>query len=237
MTTKNVLGFVSVLLLAASPVRAQAVQSVGARLEGELAKRVLWDEPGNGELWAAGLTYKASFTPAGTTFVPVLGAAAPRNTPVAFALASVTVAGEPVALGAVARPEHAGERVVFDHGRVREVWDARPTELEQTFELDLARHDGEVVVRLDVATELERVRDERGLAFVGEHGSVRYSNAVAWDARHVPVAKTGATAWSSPVVCARMPFASSACNERKVKWANGPRCWQVCPKRAPNCSN
>lgn len=188
MTTKNVLGFVSVLLLAASPVRAQAVQSVGARLEGELAKRVLWDEPGNGELWVAGLTYKASFTPAGTTFVPVLGTAAPRNTPVAFALASVTVAGEPVALGAVARPEHAGERVVFDHGRVREVWDARPTELEQTFELDLARHDGDVVVRLDVATELERVRDERGLAFVGEHGSVRYSNAVAWDARHVPVA-------------------------------------------------
>ncbi|MBK7875317.1 MAG: hypothetical protein IPJ77_06145 [Planctomycetes bacterium] len=185
---KNVLGLLSLLVFVAQPLRAQTVPSVGHSLEAELSKRVLWDEPGNGELWVAGLTYKASFTAAKSTFVPVLGASAPKNTPVEFALASVTVAGEPVALGAAAHPERAGDRVVFDHGGVREVWDARPKELEQTFELDLARVDGDVIVRLDVATELERVRDEQGLAFVGEHGSVRYSNAVAWDEHRAPIA-------------------------------------------------
>ena len=43
--------------------------------------RVLHDDPGDGALWAAGRTYKASFDRNGLTYIPFFGPNSPKNSP------------------------------------------------------------------------------------------------------------------------------------------------------------
>jgi len=141
-----------------------------------LGDAVLYGTGGDGRLWASGATYKASFGAEGFTYVPFLGPKAPRNHPVHFALASVRVGGRTVAFTPDSAPIRNGDRVEFDRGVVREVYDLTPHGVEQTFVVDGALP-GDVEVELKVTTDLVEDASVPGLQFAGERGCVRYGAA------------------------------------------------------------
>ncbi|MEM6673370.1 MAG: hypothetical protein AAF726_11045 [Planctomycetota bacterium] len=148
----------------------------------ELCSRLFLDEPGDGRTWARGATYKASFGPEGFTYTPFLGSDAPRSFPVAFDLEHVTVAGETLPLGARARSRD--DRVVsLDRGSVVEVYHLAERQVEQTFVIDELPGRGEIVLSLDVDTDLAPAVDGAGFTFTDDPGGVRYGGATAYDAR------------------------------------------------------
>jgi hypothetical protein len=66
---------------------ATAQQLLAGRPASALGQ-VFYTQGADGRTWASGDTYKASFGVEGFTYVPFLGARAPQNYPVHFALAS-----------------------------------------------------------------------------------------------------------------------------------------------------
>ncbi len=137
--------------------------------------RVVHDAPGDGRLWACGATWKASFGRDGFVYVPALGGA-PRNFPRHLRLAGVRVGGELLPFAANAVPERDGDRMTFDRGCVREVFDLRLREVEQTFVVD-TRLPGEVELELVVASELVEDAAAPGIQFGCAFGGVDYGDA------------------------------------------------------------
>jgi hypothetical protein len=143
---------------------------------------VYFDEPGDGLVWALGRSYKASFSPAGSTFIPFLGSCAPRNYPVTFRLASVTVGDRAIAFDPNAFAVRDGARVTFDRGSLVELYTASLDSLEQEFAFTSSPGDGDLVLRLDVTSSLAAAESADGLRWANELGAVSYSRAVVVDA-------------------------------------------------------
>ncbi len=162
--------------------------------------RVAHDEPGDGRLWACGTDWKASFGKDGFTFVPRLPEA-PRNMPLHFRVARVAVGGRALAIDGGAAPRRDGDRVTFARGALREVYDLSLAHVEQSFVIDAAQS-GDVVVDLDVATELREDPRRPGLQFASEFGEVYYGDAfVVRDG-----AKTAITSeWNGTTLRLRVP--------------------------------
>ncbi|MEM9799107.1 MAG: hypothetical protein AAGA20_02210 [Planctomycetota bacterium] len=176
----------SLLGLAPAALANESAQSfdVDAALEAALAvsrTSVMYDAPAADEIDARGATWKAHFTPNGATYVPFLGADAPRNFPVTFRLVSATLGG--VELPLVDRPTvtREGDRVVLDHGAVLEVYDLEPTSIEQSFILPRRTRRGELEIQMDVESDLAAASAGRALRFEGAFGAVRYGEAFALD--------------------------------------------------------
>ena len=148
----------------------------------ELLSRVLFDEPGDGSLWAHGATWKMSFEAGAATYYPFLGSAAPRNFPIRFALRSASQGGEVLDLGVSEAAYVDGDRVVIDHGSLREIYRVEPREVEQLFLMERPAGQGELVIELDVDTELARFESLQHLEYTSEFGGVSYSRAIAIDA-------------------------------------------------------
>ena len=142
---------------------------------------VLFREPVNGILYAQGTTWKAEFGPSGSVYVPFLGANAPRNFPVSFELASASVGGVEIELSAAPTVRRDGDRVIIDHGSILEIYDLAEESVEQSFVLPSRDNAGEVMVRMNVDTELEGTTAGHGLRFAGQHGGVNYGAAFAFD--------------------------------------------------------
>jgi hypothetical protein len=138
--------------------------------------RLVFDAPGDGRLWAAGETYKASFGAEGFVYIPFLGSDAPRNFPVQFVLRSVRVAGRDVAFDACAPATRAGARVTFDRGLVREVYDLTPRSVEQTFVVEGALP-GDVDLEIEVTSDLVEDAAQAGLQWRNHLGQVDYGTA------------------------------------------------------------
>ena len=186
---------------APAPVKSSAVVGRGF-LAGLAAGRVLWDEPGDGRLWAVGDAYKASFGPEGATYVPFFGSSAPRNFPVRFALRSIRAGASEVSFDAAATPTRSGDRIVFDRGIVDEVYDLSSGSIEQSFVFESLPERGELVIELAAESEMARGADALGLVLASEVGSVRYTSAVAIDAAGV---REGApTAWEGGGIAIRV---------------------------------
>lgn len=147
------------------------------------APRVFYDDPGDGNVWARGADYKASFGPEGATFVPFFGSRAPRNFPLSLSPDRVTVDGAPVELvrGTVATRD--GDRVEMEHGTFVERYDVALRSVEQSFEFAALPRRGEIAVHIPVRTELEGCAAADGIEFSGAWGRVRYGGAVAFDGR------------------------------------------------------
>lgn len=145
--------------------------------------RVLHDEPGDGRLWACGASWKASFAPGATTFYPFFGPDAPRHYPLRLRVAQASLGGEPLAFDASAEPERHGDAIRYDRGRFTEVYETRLDSIEQSFVFDELERSGELVIRVDAETELAARDEAAALVFENELGAVRYSHAVALDAR------------------------------------------------------
>ncbi|MEM6673446.1 MAG: hypothetical protein AAF726_11425 [Planctomycetota bacterium] len=148
----------------------------------ELCSQLFVDEPGDGRTWARGATYKASFGADGFTYTPFLGSDAPRSFPLELDLDRVTVAGEELGLADRSRARD-GRTVSLDRGSVTEVYHLAERQVEQTFVFDALPVRGEIVLSMDVATELQAAVDGAGFVFSTDRGGVQYGGATAIDAR------------------------------------------------------
>lgn len=146
----------------------------------EMRSRLHYSEEPDGE-WVRGLTFKARASKDGFTYIPFLGSHAPRNFPVEFRLASAELGGRELALDPVAAVSRTGDRFVLDRGPVEVIYDVELDQVEQSFAVDAAGAEGDLVLRLDVQTELARRGDGAGFRFDGSLGSVRYGEATVLD--------------------------------------------------------
>lgn len=143
---------------------------------------VLYDEPGDGTLWALGAKYKASFGRDGATFIPAFGAHAPKNYPHALSPDRVTIGGQPLALE-TSSAERIDDRVVLQRGAFLERYDLELDSMEQSFVFESLPGTGDLVLHILVASELEGIESESGLAFESDFGTLTYSRAIAIDAQ------------------------------------------------------
>jgi hypothetical protein len=150
--------------------------------------RLYFDTAADGTVWVRGKTFKASFGTAGATYVPFLGSHAPRNFPLALRVDGVTIGGIDVAFDGAVQAVLDGTTVSYQRGPFVEKYLLTPTSVEQTFEFDELAQRGEIVVSLDVDSELEGQVDSDGLRFENALGGVRYGRAFAF---HDELAATG----------------------------------------------
>lgn len=209
MTSKICLGFLLPLvsaLVASAEVPAQSTEPRPFHLD-----RVLWDTRKESTLWAAGPGFKMSFGAEGATYVPFLGSDAPHNYPVHFRVSSIRAGGKELGFDAAARPQKEGERVSFDRGLVREVYELSPQGVEQLFVFEQHEFSGDLVVRLALETELAQGSDEQGLVLSNERGGLRYSSAVTLDARGARA--PAPTAWKDGEIEIVVPASTLAAAE------------------------
>jgi hypothetical protein len=162
---------------AGAPHLEGAPGQIAQRLvEAETPRSVVFDQPGDGRLWALGATYKASFAADGFVYVPFFGSQAPKNYPVRFVLRAVRVGQRDLAFAADAAVTRSDSRVTLDRGLVREVYDLTPSSVEQTFVVD-GTLPGDVDVELEVVTGLVEDPARPGLQFGNHLGHVDYGTA------------------------------------------------------------
>lgn len=168
----------------------------------------------DGELWAAGPTYKARFDAHGVMIVPPLGKAAPRSLPLWLDLLSIERGGVLLLdASAPVLPQQRGLVAVYEHGAgVHERYEARIDGLEQSFVLDaLPAGGGDLVVRVGYASELAPRADGVGLFFDDGRGlGLRMGGVTGIDANGVQCA--GSLALADGVIELRLPasFVASA---------------------------
>jgi len=154
-----------------------AKSGVDARLHHQV------DRAEDGTLWVHGGTYKARFGADGAEFIPFLGSHAPQNFPVRFRPAVVSLGGARLAFESNVLPQLEGNSALYARGSFVERYDTRAGSLEQLFVFDSLPGQGELVVQLDVVSELVGNITSEGLEWRNELGAVTYSSAIAVDAR------------------------------------------------------
>ncbi|MEM6569682.1 MAG: hypothetical protein AAF957_14835 [Planctomycetota bacterium] len=141
------------------------------------------DEPGDGRVWGIGRTWKASFGHDGFAYVPFFGSDAPRSFPVSFDLDSVTVGGESIEIAGAPTAAIDGETVHLDRGALVETYHLALDSVEQTFVFhELPAGAGDIVLHLDVDTDLAARAVGAGFVFSSDLGRVEYGSATAFDA-------------------------------------------------------
>ena len=150
----------------AAPV-SPAPGSDAAVLSSEITA-LRWAEQ-DGALWVRGADYKASFDADGATFTPFLGSDEPRNWPFSMRLAAAAVAGEELALEAGGH-RREGDGVVVERGAIDEVYEPRLRELEQTFVVESLPRQGDLTLRVALATDLEPTPSGDGWLWTNDKG-------------------------------------------------------------------
>ena len=182
----RLLATAGIALALLTTLRGQQVPHSATAANGGLpVDRVQFDRHPDGTLWALGRTYKMRFGDGTAQFVPFFGSTAPHNFPITFSLREVTAGQGAMPLPAPSAADRVGNRIAWGHGPVQEYWDLTLQGAEQTFALAAPLGDGDLVLRLDVATELAMQPANGGIDFANQFGRVRYSQAVLVDARGV----------------------------------------------------
>ncbi len=172
------------------------------------AERVWWHTDAQGALWARAEGYKARFDGGGATYIPFLGSDAPQNYPVRFRMSSIRAGGVELGFDAAALPQRHGERVSYERGPVREVYELSPRGVEQLFVFDQHAFAGDLVVRLALETELVPGSGADGLVFGNEFGGMSYSSAVTLDAHGTRAAAP--TSWKDGAIEIVVPASTLA---------------------------
>ncbi|QDV06293.1 hypothetical protein Poly30_18020 [Planctomycetes bacterium Poly30] len=157
-------------------------EAEGSSVELPLESDVVVFQEHDGTLWCRGRHFKASADIGGFTYVPFFGSEAPRNFPVRFGLASVTAAGEPMPIPEATRVRLQGNRVILGRGPIDEVYDVSMGSVEQSFVLNAAGLRGNLVLHVDVDTDLVARESSSGVRFENAWGAVDYEHAVVFDA-------------------------------------------------------
>jgi len=165
-------------------------------------------QPLEDALWARGANWKMSFERGTATFFPFLSSAAPRTEGIAFALRDVRIDGHPLAFDTLASADGDSARIEFDRGALVERYELAPRFVEQSFHFATLPQRGELVLALDVTSELAPRSAEDGWRFESEWGHALYGHALALDAagRRLPLA----TSLEEGVLSLRVP-ASFVC--------------------------
>lgn len=158
------------------PALRQAISQRQTIGRDPLAGRVVFDAPGDGRLWAATTSYKASFGREGMVYIPFLGSQAPQLYPVHFVVRAVHVGGRALEFASEVAPSHDGTRVTFDRGCLREIYDLGAEQVEQSFAIDCAQP-GDAVITLEAITELAEDAERAGVQFANQLGAVSYGEA------------------------------------------------------------
>lgn len=131
----------------------------------------------DGTHWVRGDSYKASAAADGFTFIPFLGSQASQNWPVRFDVSSATVGATALEVSKGASVAREGSRIDLDHGPVDATYRLAQDQVEQTFLIETGGLEGELVLTLDVQTELTSRNADGGLRFSGPDGGVDYGAA------------------------------------------------------------
>ncbi len=164
---------------AAAPAKISAPQSASHRKHSD---QLFVDAPGDGSIWARGGSYKAQFDEHGFTYIPFLGSSAPQNYPLSLRVASVTAGGQKVVFDSSAAPTASGNSVSFARNAFTEHYDLSSANVEQSFTFQSLPASGDLVIRMDVDSELAGRKTAEGFEFANQLGSVRYGEAVTVDA-------------------------------------------------------
>ena len=84
-------------------------------------------------------------------------------------------------LDADAAVSRDGDRIVLDRGPVDVVYDIDNQWVEQSFVLDAAGAQGDLVLELNVKSDLQKAADGGGFHFSGARGGMTYSAAIVLD--------------------------------------------------------
>jgi hypothetical protein len=133
-------------------------------------------------LWARGDNYKMAFEGGRARYVPFLASSAPQNFELEFALRGVSVGGRALELELDADALLEGAIVTLPRGALVEVYELEPRSVEQLFVFESLPERADVVVQVDVTTELRAEPRDGGFEFTNEFGRVVYSSAKAVDA-------------------------------------------------------
>lgn len=136
----------------------------------------------DGRLWARGANYKMCFASC-ASFTPFLSSSAPRNYPLEFRLAALECGGELLEFEHNAHARREDSSVRYERGPLVEQYQLAAREVEQSFLIPRPLGVGELVVRLELRTELAPQCDGAGWKFANEFGELRYGGATAIDAR------------------------------------------------------
>lgn len=152
-------------------------------LAGLSLREPLFDERADASLWAVGDTYKMGFARDGASYLPFLGSDAPRDVPTRFRVRALRSGARELDFEHAAAPRRDGTRVVYERGPFLETYELDLERAEQSFLVRERPGTGPLTIELEVVSELARGADAAGLRLTGERGGLRYSSAVAIDAR------------------------------------------------------
>lgn len=131
--------------------------------------------------WIRGRSYKARVAPGGFRYIPFLGSSAPRNHPLDMRLRSARIGGNELLLTDEASVTREGDRFVLDRGPVDVLYDVALESVEQSFLLDVAGASDDLVLEIDVSTDLTGAAAANGHQFRCPRGGVDYSAAIVLD--------------------------------------------------------
>lgn len=144
--------------------------------------RVHLDLAENGDLWARGSRWKMRFDARGATYHSAFGYDRPAAE-FMFSPASITLAGRPLAFEAPRAVHGLQDRVELERGSFVEAYELTLDAVEQLFVFQHLPRRGELVVRIPLPQVTSANSDAQGLLLRSALGEVRYSHAVAIDAR------------------------------------------------------
>jgi len=160
---------------------ADAARSVVANFLAD-PNLVLIDQPqADGAIWARGSNYKASFDDQGWSFIAQPLHEAPGVEPIHFQLAGARVGTKVLGVSNV-MPTRNDHRLQYMHGDVVEAIDVSGRGVEQSFTFASLPQRGELVLTLDIKTDLAGQMSGGNLVFSSAYDNVSYSQAVAIDA-------------------------------------------------------
>jgi hypothetical protein len=153
--------------------------------------KMIYSRESDGTLGARGATYKAEFGAGRATYVPLFGARAPANHPVAFALESAAIGGRALELDRGASATRSGDSVRFERGALTEIYELSPSAIEQKFVLESlpantsasASANDSLVLTIAIDSDLSRSTTDAGLELSNELGAVLYGRAEIVDAQ------------------------------------------------------
>lgn len=149
------------------------------RVEDQFARPMyLQEEDG---LWVRGRTFKARANAEGFTYIPFFGSRASQNWPIEMRLARVTNGAAEVPFLGKAEVVRHGDTLHLERGAVDADYHVATGAVEQTFTIDAPFAAADLVVTLDLITELGVTPDGEGFRFSGPDGDVGYGAAIAFD--------------------------------------------------------
>lgn len=135
-----------------------------------------------GTQWVRGRAYKASADKDGFTYIPFLGSQASRNWPVSFRVASATVGGRELEIQRQALVQRMGQQISIDRGPVDAIYELALDQVEQIFRVQTGALSGNLVLTLDVETDMDGAAFGEGLRFTGsDDGGMDYGAAFVLD--------------------------------------------------------